>query len=66
MNTIPLRLGWLWFLVYDLDSDIPNHSVPSKARARWGVSAFKRFFERIVWQCMEAGLVDGKYVSSYD
>ena len=60
MDTIPLRLDWLWFLGYDLDSTIPNHSVLSKARTRWGVNAFKRFFERIVWQCVEAGLVDGR------
>jgi transposase len=59
MATIPLRMDWLWFLDYDLDDEIPNHSVLSKARARWGVSAFKGFFERIVWQCVEAGLVDG-------
>jgi hypothetical protein len=43
-----------------LDEEVPNHSVLSKARARWGVFAFKRFFERVVWQCVEAGLVDGK------
>ena len=59
INTIPLRLDWLWFLGYDLDDEIPNHSVLSKARARWGVTAFKAFFEHIVWQCVEAGLVDG-------
>jgi len=57
--TIPERLDWLWFLGYDLDDEIPNHSVLSKARARWGVDAFKTFFERIVWQCVQAGLVDG-------
>jgi len=59
MHTIPLRLDWLWFLGYDLDHEIPHHSVLSKARTRWGVEAFKRFFERIVWQCVEVGLVDG-------
>ncbi len=59
METIPLRLDWLWFLGYDIDSEVPDHSVLSKARARWGVEAFRRFFERIVWQCVEAGLVDG-------
>ncbi len=59
MITIPQRLDWLWFLGYDLEDEIPNHSVLSKARARWGVKAFKGFFERIVWQCVEAGLVDG-------
>jgi transposase len=59
MLTIPERLDWLWFLGYDLDDDIPDHSVLSKARARWGVKAFQSFFERIVLQCVEAGLVDG-------
>ncbi len=58
-RTIPERLDWLWFLGYDLDDQIPDHSVLSKARARWGVAAFKTFFERIAWQCVETGLVDG-------
>lgn len=62
MDTIPLRLDWLWFLGYDLDSEIPNHSVLSKARVRWGVEAFRSFFERVVWQCVEVGLVDGRKV----
>ena len=62
MNTLPMRLDWLLFLDYDLDSEIPNHSVLSKARNRWGVEAFQRFFERIVWQCVEAGLVDGSKI----
>jgi transposase len=62
METIPMRLDWLWFLGYDVDSEVPNHSVLSKARARWGVETFKIFFERIVWQCVEAGLVDGRKI----
>ena len=40
MDTIPERLDWLWFLGYDVDDDIPDHSVLSKARSRWGVEAF--------------------------
>jgi len=59
METLPERLDWLWFLGYDVDDEIPNHSVLSKARSRWGIKAFKRFFGRIVWQCVQAGLVDG-------
>lgn len=62
MDTIPLRLDWLWFLGYDLDTEVPNHSVLSKARARWGEGAFREFFERVVWQCVEAGLVDGRKI----
>jgi len=62
MQTLPERLDWLWFLGYDLDSSIPNHSVLSKARNRWGEEVFREFFERIVWQCVEAGLVDGSKI----
>lgn len=59
MATLPERLDWLWFLGLDLDSEVPHHSVLSKARKRWGVELFRDFFERIVWQCVENGLVDG-------
>ncbi|MBN2897322.1 MAG: IS1182 family transposase, partial [Clostridia bacterium] len=59
INTIPERLDWLWFLGYDLEDEIPNHSVLSKARDRWGAKAFRKFFERIVRKCIEAGLVGG-------
>lgn len=59
LETLPERLDWLWFLGWDIDSEIPNHSVLSKARKRWGVEVFERLFERVVWQCVEAGLVDG-------
>ncbi len=36
MDTFPIRLDWMWFLGYDLDDKIPNHSVFSKAHNRWG------------------------------
>lgn len=62
LETLPERMDWLWFLGYDLDSTIPNHSVLSKARKKWGVSVFQSFFERIVLQCVEAGLVDGSKI----
>ncbi len=60
MATLPERLDWLWFLGLELDSEIPDHSVLSKARRRWGVKLFGSFFKRIVWQCVECGLVDGR------
>ena len=58
VDTLPAQMDWLLFLGFDLDTPIPNHSVLSKARKRWGVDVFRSFFERIVWQCVEAGLVD--------
>ena len=62
MEQLPLRLDWLWFCGYDLDSEVPDHSVPSKARRRWGPEVFASFFARVLAQCVDAGLVDGKTV----
>jgi hypothetical protein len=36
MITIPQRMDWMCFLEYDLDYEIPNHSVLSKALAAGG------------------------------
>ena len=62
MATLPERLDWLWFVGVDLDTAIPdhNHSVLSKARRLWGVAVFQGVFERIVGDCVAAGLVDGR------
>jgi len=62
MERLPERLDYLWFLGYNLDETTPNHSVLSKARARWGDAVFKNIFLRTVQQCVEAGLVDGKKI----
>lgn len=60
MRIIPLRLDYLWFLGFDFDEVIPNHSVLSKARRRWGQEVFERLFVRSVQQCVAAGLVEGR------
>jgi transposase len=57
MRIIPERLDYLWFLGYGLDEEIPDHSVLSKARRRWGKEVFLSLFSRVVHQCVEAGLV---------
>lgn len=59
MSRLAERLDYLWFLGFGLDTPIPNHSVLSKARKRWGAEVFERIFVRSVRQCVEAGLVDG-------
>jgi len=59
MEVIGERLDYLWFLDYALDEKVPDHSVLSKARARWGRQVFESLFVRTVFQCVEAGLVNG-------
>jgi len=60
MKIIAERLDYLWFLGYGLEDEIPDHSVLSKARARWGEDVFEQLFVRTIAQCVAAGLVDGK------
>jgi hypothetical protein len=62
MGIVAERLDYLWFLGYGLEDAIPNHSVLSKARARWGKEVFESFFMRIVLQCVQRGLVDGSKI----
>ena len=59
MAIIAERMDYLWFLGYGLEEEIPNHSVLSKARRRWGREVFEGVFVRTVEQCVAAGLVEG-------
>jgi transposase len=54
------RLSIRWFLGYDLDEPLPDHSSLTRIRERYGLEVFRRFFERIVEECIDAGLVWGK------
>jgi IS5 family transposase len=62
MRIVRERLDYLWFLEMDLDDEVPNHSVLSKARKRWGEDVFEELFIATVRQCVEAGLVDGEKI----
>ena len=54
------RLSVRWFLGYDLDEPLPDHSSLTRIRERYGLQTFRRFFERVVELCVEAGLVWGE------
>ena len=43
-----------------LPEPLPDHSSLTKIRTRYGLEVFRRFFEAIVEQCQEAGLVWGR------
>ena len=62
MEILPERLDYLWFLGYGINDPVPDHSVLSKARARWGSARFEQLFVRTVAACVSAGLVDGKKI----
>src|SRR5260370_42390642 len=60
MRQVADRLSVRWYIGYDLDEPLPDHSTLSKIRQRYGLQVFRRFIEAIVQRCHEAKLVWGK------
>jgi transposase len=59
VEEIRVNLAYRWFVGYDLDEAIPDHSVLSKARRRFGPTVYEAFFTDVVRQCERAGLIRG-------
>jgi transposase len=60
MELVNLNLAYRWYIGYDLNEAVPDHSSLSKMRDRYGLVVFKRCFERMVAWCQAAGLVWGQ------
>ena len=60
MRAVADRLSVRWYLGYDLFEPLPDHSSLTRIRERFGLGVFRRFFERIVQECVDAGLVWGE------
>src|SRR5690349_4702721 len=60
------RLSVRWFVGYNLDEPLPDHSSLTRIRERYGVDIFRRFFDAIVEQCQQEKLVWGRelYIDS--
>jgi transposase len=44
METVRLNLAHSWFIGYDLDEDVPDHSSLSNIRERYGIDIYQQFF----------------------
>ena len=55
MREIQVNMAYRWFLGYDLDETIPDHSVLSKARARFGMEVLEDFFKHLHRAMPEGG-----------
>ena len=60
LEVASLNLAHRWYVGYHLDEPLPDHSSLTRIRTRLGVEVFRRFFERVVELCRQAGLVWGK------
>ena len=65
VEELRMHLAWRWFTGLGFEQEIPHHSTFSKNRhGRFQESnLFQELFERIVEQCIAAGLVEGEQMS---
>ena len=65
LEELRMHLAWRWFTGPGFDQEIPHHSTFSKNRhgrfQEWNL--FQELFERIVEQCIAAGLAEGEQMS---
>lgn len=60
MRLVADKLSVRWYLGYNLDDPLPDHSSLTRIRTRYGLAVFRRFFEAVVEQCQHAKLVWGR------
>lgn len=57
VEEISLNLAYRWYCGFDLEDEVPNHSIFSKARVRFGKELFVTVFEKVLGICIEVGLI---------
>ncbi|MEK7775424.1 MAG: IS1182 family transposase [Candidatus Zixiibacteriota bacterium] len=60
LRQVQVNLAYRWFIGYELDEEIPDHSTLSKALDRFGDGIFNDLFVRSITQCQKSGLIEGK------
>lgn len=60
LRQVQVNLAYRWFIGYELDEEIPDHSTLSKALDRFGDEIFNQVFVRSIAQCQKSGLIEGR------
>jgi transposase len=60
IRQVHVNLAYRWFIGYDLDEKLPDHSTLSKALDRFGDKVFNDLFTKSIAQCKGSGLIEGR------
>ena len=60
LRQVQVNLAYRWFIGYELDETIPDHSTLSKALDRFGDEIFNQVFVHSIAQCQASGLIEGQ------
>lgn len=62
VDEVSLNLAWFWYVGYELDKRVPDHTIFSKIRRIFDQRPFAEAFKHILRKCVEGGLVKGDSV----
>ena len=62
VENIQYNIAYRWFCGFTIEEKIPDQSLFSKMKKRFGEDSFKRFFNAILKQCIDKGLVNSNSV----
>ncbi len=60
MRQVQVNLAYRWFIGYNLDEKLPDHSSLSRALDRFGDEVFDGLFGQSIAQCRASGLIEGR------
>lgn len=60
MREVQVNLAYRWFIGYELDEPLPDHSTLSRSLDRLGDNVFNELFERSIAQCKQSKLIEGR------
>ena len=60
MQRVHVDLAFRWFIGYQVEEKLPDHSTLSRALDRFGDEVFNELFVRSVSQCQASGLIEGR------
>jgi len=63
MADIQVNLAYRWFIGYNLEEEIPDHSSLTRIRDRFGLEKFQGIFDEVIRQCREKGLITGDHLN---
>ena len=58
---IQVNVAYRWFIGYDLDEELPHHSIMTKSRYRFPKQVFALLFTKIISLCRDEGILSGDY-----
>ena len=62
MQSVADKLSVRWYVGYNLDEPLPDHSSLTRIRQRYGLDIFHSFFDALVERCRQAKLIWGKEI----